>query len=60
VSGGVGGAAAGTLTFMVGGPELALARARPYLEVMGGNNSVIELLFILFYYYWNIDSLARL
>ncbi len=35
VSGGVGGAAAGTLTFMVGGPETAFAAAKPYLEVMG-------------------------
>jgi 3-hydroxyisobutyrate dehydrogenase len=36
VSGGVGGAAAGTLTFMVGGPESALETARPLLEAMGG------------------------
>ena len=36
VSGGIGGAEAGTLTFMVGGPEDALATARPLLEVMGG------------------------
>jgi len=35
VSGGVGGAAAGTLTFMVGGPDAAFAKARPYLEAMG-------------------------
>jgi 3-hydroxyisobutyrate dehydrogenase len=35
VSGGVGGAAAGTLTFMVGGPEAAFARAKPILEAMG-------------------------
>ncbi len=35
VSGGVGGAAAGTLTFMVGGPDEAFARARPLLEAMG-------------------------
>ncbi|AXS40259.1 3-hydroxyisobutyrate dehydrogenase [Breoghania sp. L-A4] len=35
VSGGVGGAQAGTLTFMVGGPEEAFAKARPYLEIMG-------------------------
>jgi len=35
VSGGVGGAQAGTLTFMVGGPEEAFARARPLLEAMG-------------------------
>ncbi|KIT16269.1 3-hydroxyisobutyrate dehydrogenase [Jannaschia aquimarina] len=35
VSGGVGGADAGTLTFMVGGAEDALATARPLLEVMG-------------------------
>ncbi|GGB56544.1 3-hydroxyisobutyrate dehydrogenase [Roseibium aquae] len=35
VSGGVGGAAAGTLTFMVGGADQAFEGARPYLEVMG-------------------------
>ena len=35
VSGGVGGAEAGALTFMVGGPEAAFARAQPLLEVMG-------------------------
>jgi 3-hydroxyisobutyrate dehydrogenase len=35
VSGGVGGAQAGTLTFMVGGTEEAFARARPILENMG-------------------------
>ncbi|WP_075221016.1 3-hydroxyisobutyrate dehydrogenase [Acuticoccus yangtzensis] len=35
VSGGVTGAAAGTLTFMVGGPDEAFTRARPLLEVMG-------------------------
>jgi 3-hydroxyisobutyrate dehydrogenase len=35
VSGGVGGAAAGTLTFMVGGSERAFERARPILEAMG-------------------------
>jgi 3-hydroxyisobutyrate dehydrogenase len=37
VSGGVGGAAAGTLTFMVGGPDAAVTRARPILEAMGRN-----------------------
>lgn len=37
VSGGVGGAEAGTLTFMVGGPAQAFARARPFLEKMGKN-----------------------
>ena len=37
VSGGVGGAAAGTLTFMVGGPATAFARAEPLLRVMGRN-----------------------
>ncbi len=36
VSGGTGGAAAGTLTFMVGGPVEALTVAREALEVMGG------------------------
>jgi 3-hydroxyisobutyrate dehydrogenase len=35
VSGGVGGAQAGTLTFMVGGSEQAFARARSILEQMG-------------------------
>jgi len=35
VSGGVGGAAAGTLTFMVGGPDAAFEAARPYLDIMG-------------------------
>jgi 3-hydroxyisobutyrate dehydrogenase len=35
VSGGVAGAEAGTLTFMVGGAEAAVARARPLLEAMG-------------------------
>ena len=35
VSGGVGGAEAGTLTFMVGGPDTAFERAKPFLEVMG-------------------------
>ncbi|MBN8956836.1 MAG: 3-hydroxyisobutyrate dehydrogenase [Rhizobiales bacterium] len=35
VSGGVGGAQAGTLTFMVGGPEAAFERAKPFLELMG-------------------------
>lgn len=37
VSGGVGGAAAGTLTFMVGGSDAAFAKAKPYLEKMGKN-----------------------
>jgi 3-hydroxyisobutyrate dehydrogenase len=35
VSGGVTGAQAATLTFMVGGPDDAFARARPVLEKMG-------------------------
>ena len=35
VSGGVGGATAGTLTFMVGGSETGFARAKPILEAMG-------------------------
>lgn len=35
VSGGVAGAAAGTLTFMVGGPDAAFGAARPFLEIMG-------------------------
>ena len=37
VSGGTGGAIAGTLTFMVGGDQAALERARPLLEKMGAN-----------------------
>jgi 3-hydroxyisobutyrate dehydrogenase len=37
VSGGVGGAEAGTLTFMVGGSEAAVERARPLLAAMGRN-----------------------
>lgn len=37
VSGGVGGATAGTLTFMVGGKDGAFAKARPVLEKMGKN-----------------------
>jgi 3-hydroxyisobutyrate dehydrogenase len=37
VSGGTGGAIAGTLTFMVGGEAKALERARPLLEKMGAN-----------------------
>jgi 3-hydroxyisobutyrate dehydrogenase len=35
VSGGVGGATAGTLTFMCGGGEEAFAKAKPILEAMG-------------------------
>lgn len=35
VSGGVGGASAATLTFMVGGPDAAFARAEPLLSAMG-------------------------
>ena len=37
VSGGTGGAIAGTLTFMVGGETKDLERARPELEKMGAN-----------------------
>lgn len=37
VSGGTAGAQAGTLTFIVGGPEATLERARPYLQAMGKN-----------------------
>ena len=37
VSGGTGGAIAGTLTFMVGGDAADLERARPVLEKMGAN-----------------------
>ena len=35
VSGGVGGATAGTLTFMVGGTDAAFARGLPVLQAMG-------------------------
>ena len=35
VSGGVGGAAAGTLTFMAGGSEAAFAKAAPLFDIMG-------------------------
>ena len=37
VSGGVGGAEAGTLTFMVGGSDDNFAAAKPILECMGKN-----------------------
>src|SRR5208283_5351162 len=37
VSGGVGGAVAGTLTFMCGGTEAGFARAKPVLQAMGKN-----------------------
>jgi 3-hydroxyisobutyrate dehydrogenase len=37
MSGGVGGATAGTLTFMVGGKDAAFAAARPILAAMGKN-----------------------
>lgn len=37
VSGGVGGATAGTLTFMCGGTDGAFKRAEPILQVMGKN-----------------------
>lgn len=37
VSGGTAGAAAGTLTFMVGGDDEALEKARPLFEAMGRN-----------------------
>ena len=36
VSGGVGGATAGTLTFMVGGEKEAFEKSKPVLDVMGG------------------------
>lgn len=35
VSGGIGGAAAGTLTFMAGGPDMAIAKAEPLFDIMG-------------------------
>ena len=37
VSGGVGGATAGTLTFMVGGSDAGFAKAKPFLQQMGKN-----------------------
>lgn len=37
VSGGVGGAAAGTLTFMCGGERDSFERAKQYLDIMGKN-----------------------
>lgn len=37
VSGGVGGATAGTLTFMVGGPTDTFTKAKPIFEAMGKN-----------------------
>lgn len=37
VSGGTAGAAAGTLTFMVGGDEACVEAARPFLQAMGRN-----------------------
>lgn len=37
VSGGTGGAVAGSLTFIVGGEEQAFAKAKPILAVMGKN-----------------------
>jgi 3-hydroxyisobutyrate dehydrogenase len=37
MSGGVGGATAGTLTFMVGGGDAAFAAAKPVLQAMGKN-----------------------
>lgn len=37
VSGGVGGAVGGTLTFIVGGSPSAMERAKPILEAMGKN-----------------------
>jgi len=35
VSGGIGGAVAGTISIMVGGPEAAFARVKPLLEAIG-------------------------
>lgn len=35
VSGGIGGAAAGTLTFMAGGEDAAFAKAAPLFDIMG-------------------------
>lgn len=36
VSGGIGGAEAGTLTFMIGGSDADCKKAAPYLDIMGG------------------------
>lgn len=36
VSGGIGGAAAGTLTFMVGGSDEAFEKGKPLFDIMGG------------------------
>ncbi len=38
VSGGIGGATAGTLTFMIGGDDAGLAKAQPLLDIMGGKS----------------------
>ncbi|QHQ34523.1 3-hydroxyisobutyrate dehydrogenase [Algicella marina] len=38
VSGGIGGAQAGTLTFMAGGSEKAFAKAQPLFEIMGAKS----------------------
>ena len=35
VSGGIGGASAGTLTFMAGGSDAAFAKAKPLFDIMG-------------------------
>ena len=37
VSGGTAAADAGTLTFMVGGPDAAFEKAKPVLDIMGAN-----------------------
>jgi len=37
VSGGIGGASAGTLTFMVGGSEAGFEKAKPLFDIMGQN-----------------------
>ena len=39
VSGGAEGARQGTLSFMVGGSEIAIARAKPLLDIMGKSTS---------------------
>ena len=38
VSGGIGGATAGTLTFMIGGDEAGLAKTQPLFDIMGGKS----------------------
>ncbi len=43
VSGGVGGAAGGTLTFMVGGSDAAFEKAKPLFDIMGQRRCIVVL-----------------